>query len=276
MMHYLFLVVILVTNGPREIAKINQLKKEAEKAYLAGSYTEALEKYNYLIDSLALEDESIYLNKAHCLYQLGDTATAKDTYGQVVRTGSNETRSIAYQQLGVMAKSPQTLPQALQYLKASLKSNPNNIDARYDYEVVKKLLEQQQQNQQNQQDQDKQDQQDQENQENQDQQNQQQDQENQENQENQQQENQQQESEESDEQQEGEEQEQQQEAEAEQSEEEQEQQRQQEIKEKLEEMNISEEKAKMILEALRNNEIQYIQQQKRKATKRPDSSKPDW
>lgn len=46
--------------------------------------------------------------------------------------------------------------------------------------------------------------------------------------------------------------------------------------EKLEELNLTEEKARMILEAMKNNEIQYIQQNKRKPTKRPDSSKPDW
>jgi len=44
----------------------------------------------------------------------------------------------------------------------------------------------------------------------------------------------------------------------------------------LKEMNISEEMAKMILEALRNNEVQYIQQQKRRPTKKADSNKPDW
>ena len=50
----------------------------------------------------------------------------------------------------------------------------------------------------------------------------------------------------------------------------------QDIKDKLKEMNISPEKAEMILEALKNNEIQYVQQNKRKATKRKDSDKPDW
>lgn len=46
--------------------------------------------------------------------------------------------------------------------------------------------------------------------------------------------------------------------------------------EKLEELNLTEEKARMILEAMKNNEIQYIQQNKRQATKKPDSNKPDW
>jgi cell division protein FtsN len=46
--------------------------------------------------------------------------------------------------------------------------------------------------------------------------------------------------------------------------------------EKLKDLNLTEEKARMILEAMKNNEIQYIQQNKRKPTKKPDSSKPDW
>jgi len=48
------------------------------------------------------------------------------------------------------------------------------------------------------------------------------------------------------------------------------------VSEKLKEMEMSEEKAKMILEAMKNQEIQYLQQNKRKATKPKDKGKPDW
>ena len=48
------------------------------------------------------------------------------------------------------------------------------------------------------------------------------------------------------------------------------------LSEKLQQMKISEEKAKMILEAMKNQEIQYLQQNKRKATKPKDKTKPDW
>ena len=44
---------------------------------------------------------------------------------------------------------------------------------------------------------------------------------------------------------------------------------------RLKEMNISPEKAKMILEAMRSNEIQYLQQQRRRSRGR-NSDKPDW
>jgi hypothetical protein len=49
-----------------------------------------------------------------------------------------------------------------------------------------------------------------------------------------------------------------------------------EVKERLEKMKMSEEKAKMILEALKNREVQYLQENKRKGTQRQQSGKPDW
>jgi hypothetical protein len=41
-------------------------------------------------------------------------------------------------------------------------------------------------------------------------------------------------------------------------------------------MKISPEKAEMLLEAMKNQERQYLQQNKRKATKQKEKGKPDW
>ena len=67
-----------------------------------------------------------------------------------------------------------------------------------------------------------------------------------------------------------------QEEEGEQEEPQEEKSQEQMTKEKLQEMGISEEKARQLLEAMRQSEIKYLQNQKRKATKRPPSGKPDW
>ena len=45
---------------------------------------------------------------------------------------------------------------------------------------------------------------------------------------------------------------------------------------KMKDIKVTEEKAKMILEAMKNQEIQYLQQNRRKASKPKDKSKPDW
>ena len=273
-MRVLFLVVLaFMSTDPKEVAKTNALKKEAEAAYLAGDYSLAMSKYILLKDSMGVNDPAIDLNLAHSYYHLGDTAGAKRNYGNLTSSSNKQLKSIAYQQLGVMNKDAGKLEESLQQLKSAIKTDPTNQEARYNYEVVKKLLEEQkeqeqQQNQDQQSEDGDQENQDQQNQENQDQE-QEGDQENQENQEGENQEQQ-----EGDQQKEQEQQEQQQEGE---EQEQQEEQSEQEMtKEKLKEMGISEEKARQLLEAMRQAEIKYLQQQRRKPTKRPPSGKPDW
>lgn len=264
---FLFVFLALMTSDPKEIARINTLKKEAEKAFLAGDYELALAKYAVLSDSMEVNEDEIRLNLAHSHYQLGDTTGAKSNYNQLSRSNNKKIKSIAYQQLGVMSRDVNKLEEALQQLKSAIKADPTNQGARYDYEVVKKLLKEQQEQQQEdqKQDQENKDGEDENEQKNQDQKE--GDKENEEQKEGESEEKSEEEKEQ--EQKEGEQKEGQEEEQKEKS-------KEQMTKEKLEEMNISEEKARMLLEAMRQNEIKYLQQQKRKATERPPSGKPDW
>ena len=290
-MKYAIAIILLVmTIGDIDkIAKVNQLKKEAREAYLAGDYSTALGKYQYLLDSMGIKDDNITLNLANSYYNTKDTAQAINNYSSLLNSSNKLVRSTANQQLGVISTRNKKFKESLDYFKEALRADPTNEDARYNYEMMKKILkeQEQQQQQQNQQDQDNQNQQDQQ----QDQDQQQQDQQDKneqdeqqneqqqdkegegEEQENEQQEGEQQEKEENGEQQEQQQQEQQ---EGEESEEQKQEEEANSISEKLEEMKISEEKAKMILEALKNKEVQYLQQNKRKPTKRKDPKKPDW
>ncbi|WP_242920289.1 tetratricopeptide repeat protein [Pontibacter liquoris] len=45
---------------------------------------------------------------------------------------------------------------------------------------------------------------------------------------------------------------------------------------RLQQVNMSPEKARLLLDAMRNAELQYIQQLPKKSDKKPDRSKPDW
>ncbi|GAB4241904.1 MAG: hypothetical protein Tsb0034_19240 [Ekhidna sp.] len=271
MRSFLLILLALLSNDPKEIAAINSLKKEAEQAFLSGDYEMAIAKYNILNDSLGVDEDQIKLNLAHAHYHLGDTAGAKLNYGKVGASSDKRLRSIAYQQLGVMSKDAGKLEQALHQLKAAVKANPGNKEAVYNYEVVKKLLEEQknQEQQQNQdqqnEEQDKKDGEDENEQQNQDEKKEGEQENKDQNGENQEQQDQEQK-----------EQEQQEKNEEGQKEEQQDKSQEQMTKEKLEEMGMSEEKARQLLEAMRQSEIKYLQNQKRKATKRPPSGKPDW
>lgn len=267
------LLIGIWSPDPSEITKKNKLKKSAEKAYANGNYELAAGNYSILFDTLGVNNPAIGLNLAHSYFALGDSANARIMYQNVATSNNRQLKSIAYQQLGIMSKKQKALKESLQYLKSALKADPSNEGARYDYEVVKKLMDREAQSQKNQNQNQSQKNQDQ-SQENQDQENQdRQDQEKQ-NQEEEQSKDQQQQDDQKEEK--DEQRQQNKDGEQEQREEDKKQPPRPDTEQKLEEMNISEEKAKMILEAMKNNEIQYIQQQKRKATKPHDRGKPDW
>ena len=213
------LIINLFTNFDKNISKINEIKKEAKRNFSEKKYDQAIDKYKYLIDSMNLNDDNVMLNLSHSYLLNGDTLNAIDGYNSLTESKKGNIKSIAYQQLGVISDKYQKLKESSELFKNSIKSNPENIESKYNYELVMKKIKEQQ---------------------------------NQENKEQQKQENKEQQKQENKEQQ------------------------NQTIEEKLKEINISKEKAEMILEALKNNEIQYLQQLKRKTSKKVDKSKPDW
>lgn len=271
--------VLAVTGIIDNIATINRLKKEAEEAYKSKEYSIAIKNYTLLIDSLNVEDESIRMNLAHSYLMAGDTTAAQQNYSRLISSNDTQIKSVAYQQLGVVSSGKQQYKEALSLFKESLKAYPSNDESRYNYELVKKLLQEQEQQQQNQQ-------QDQNQQKNQEQQQQDEQQNQQGEEQQQQQQNQQEEQSEQGEQGEQEQKTDQQGQEGEQKPkqpEEQNEGKQNEdeqsvspVADKLKEMNISEEKARMILDAMRSSEMQYIQQNRRKPSQPRDRSKPDW
>ena len=275
------LTLILFTLGTllggfNDIATVNRLKQEAEAALQQKQYKKAAQYYSQLVDSLQIDDEAVRLNLAHSLLLAGDTATAQRTYSTLTTSEDRPLKSVAYQQMGVVASGQQKYEEALAIFKESLKADPANEEARYNYELVKKLLEQQKEQEQEQ-EQDQSEQQENEEQNEQDQE------EQQEQEKGDEQQSEQQEGEENE--QEGEPGEQSEESESQDPSEreaqegetdEESEEQPSPTAEKLQEMNISEEKARMILEAMRNNEMQYIQQNRRKPQKPRDRTKPDW
>ena len=276
-MNFISLLVTIgaLLGGFNDIATVNRLKQEAEAAWQQQEYAKAADYYSQIVDSLQVDDESVRLNLAHSLLMAGDTANAQRNYSLLTSSEDRSLKSVAHQQIGVVASAQKKYKEALAIFKESLKANPANEEARYNYELVKKLLEQQQEQEQNQEDQQDQNKQEQDKEKENQQEGDKQEQQNQEGEKSEEDSEQQDEQSGEPESQEPNEQEGQ---EGEQSDQEGENEEQpvSPTSEKLKEMNISEEKARMILEAMRNNEMQYIQQNRRKPQKPRDRTKPDW
>jgi Ca-activated chloride channel homolog len=284
MKYVLIAVVALLLNDPIKVRRVNKIKAEAKDAFQAGQYKEAAAMYKLLVDSMDVKEDEVLLNLAHANFLMKDTANAFNNYQTLTQSPKKDIVSKANQQLGVMTNQQGKAEQALNYFKQAIKADPTNESARYDYEMLKKKLDeqkkqQQQQNQQNK-DQEKKDQQNKDQEKKEEQEKQDQEKKDQENKEQQEKDEQQKkEQQQKDKEQQEKEEKEKQEQEKEQQEKDQKEKEKKEPnldRQKLEQMKISEEKARMILEAMKNQEKQYLQQNKRKATKSRDRNKPDW
>jgi len=138
---YLFLILVFIQlDGITKIAQINQYKKEANQAYMASNYKKASEKYRYLFDSLEVKEDPVILNLAHSYYQLNDTTNAMNFYTLLTESKNSHYKSVAYQQLGVIEFNQKNYNLSLRHLKNALKADPENADARYNYELLKKMM----------------------------------------------------------------------------------------------------------------------------------------
>jgi Ca-activated chloride channel homolog len=279
MRYVVILMLGLVLTDPIKIRKINSAKAEAKNAFQSGDYAKAVATYRYLIDSLGVNEDEVLLNLAHAYYLQKDTANAYPNYQSLMSSSKGSIASKANLHVGLMANQRGKAEEALNLFKQAVKSDPTNEEARYNYEMLKKKLDEQKKKEQEQQQRDQQnkDQDQKQDQQNKDQQ--------QKDKEQQKKEQEQQKKEQEEKQkQEQEKKEQEQKEKEQQEKQEQQEQEQKEAKEKKEKPNfdetkmpkITEEKARMILEAMKNQEKQYLQQNKRKATKSRDRTKPDW
>lgn len=146
-MRLLTLLILLNVMGGdiSKIAKVNKLKKTAEAAYKNGNFEEAISTFRSLTDSLGVNEDPVLLNLANAYFQTKDTANALQYYARILGSDDEKIRSLAYQQIGVINQQQNKLPEALTQFKQSLKSDPSNAGARYNYELLKKIMDEQQQ-----------------------------------------------------------------------------------------------------------------------------------
>ena len=129
-----------------KIARINEAKKQAEEAFSQGKFDIALEKFHFLADTLNVQEDGIILNLAHCYFKLDKKAEAVSYYTKASYSEDKKISSIANQQLGVLAFNEKKNESALHFFKESLKDFPENEQARYNYELVKKILTKEEEN----------------------------------------------------------------------------------------------------------------------------------
>lgn len=134
----LFLSVI--GGNLQRASRINQAVQQAEVLYKQHQYHQAYAVYQYLTDSLRVPDNELKLNLAHAAFMAGDLTYAQKVYTSLTKNNYPVMQSVALTQLGLIYYKKDNPEKALYYFKKALIRNSLNEVARYNYELVKKYL----------------------------------------------------------------------------------------------------------------------------------------
>ncbi|MFC1888113.1 tetratricopeptide repeat protein, partial [Candidatus Cloacimonadota bacterium] len=97
-------------------------------------------------------DGRLHYNKANSQYKTGKLEEAEQEYNLALKDNNFGNRSKALHNLGNIKFQQQDYKEAIKHFRNALVEDPSNLDARYNYELASRFLQQQQQQQQQSQD----------------------------------------------------------------------------------------------------------------------------
>ena len=131
---------ILRQGAPNQIAERNRLKIEAGRAFAEGDYALAASLYRRLSQSALLPESAVLFNEAQACFALNDTSRARALYIRLTRVDDVRTAASALSQLGVLACRSGDSTLALVYFERALRTLSTHESARYNYELLRKIL----------------------------------------------------------------------------------------------------------------------------------------
>lgn len=278
LLRFLFVFLFVIPSSWTEIGKKNRAIKEAAKSYAVADFEKSVADHLRLSSEFDISSPNASFNLALSYHYNGQVEEAQRTYQSLQSSADKLIASFSANQNGIILAQQNKYQEALSAFKFALIKDPYNEEARYNYELLSRWL---QEDPERQQQEDKGEDQDQ-----------QQDQEDQQDQDQQQQSQEKKDGE-------GDEKTDEDKASESQKKEDKSGQKSQEerdsdepselesdlsdrekamekLREKLQEMNLTPEQAAQILEAMNAAELRYIQQNRKKPSKRPDRGLPEW
>jgi|GEM_PF-2705328 len=138
----LWLVLANPSNGDgiTSIARSNRFIREGEEAMKKKDWKSAIKAYENLLKEGNPVSGQVHLNLGNAYYQNKNTESAQKNYLSALGLLENTSlKSVAYQQIGNLNFEKKDYKTSLEWYKKSLKANPANDAARFNYELAYKL-----------------------------------------------------------------------------------------------------------------------------------------
>ncbi len=130
-------------------ASLNDARK-ANEAFKNGDYELAAQLYRQAIDQNP-DDARLYFNLGNALAEAGYTEDAMEVFEQFRNlTEENKQQSLADYNRGKLLSDQENYEEALSHFRDALRKNPNDEDARFNYELAQRKKQQQEQQEQQQ------------------------------------------------------------------------------------------------------------------------------
>jgi tetratricopeptide (TPR) repeat protein len=127
-------------DGITSIAKTNKLISKAESAMKSRDFKTAIESYEKALAETPDLPGQIYMNLGNAYLQEKNEKKAQKNYlTAAANIPSSSLKSIAFQQVGNIFFGNKNYKEAMDWYKKSLKTNPTNSNARFNYELAYKL-----------------------------------------------------------------------------------------------------------------------------------------
>lgn len=143
MMRAALLLVLLFLGGWwdafRRVHDANEAQQQGTAAFARQNYRAAATAFARARE-LGNRSAQLQLDLGHAYARAGQPMAAREAYGRVLTSSEAALRSVARQQLGVLAATDGNYPQAVALLRQALTDNPANAAARYNYELLAPLL----------------------------------------------------------------------------------------------------------------------------------------
>ncbi len=159
MVYRMLLWVFLIIPGDwKKISITNEALASAEKSFKEADYENSVRNHLSLLEDHGLDHPEVRFNLALSYHNNGQEEDAKKTYEPLISVDANNIPSFAANQQGVLLGNEKKYQEALSYFKTALLKDPENEQARYNYEVLARWLEGNEENQENEEDREEEDQ----------------------------------------------------------------------------------------------------------------------